>query len=63
VIPPGGHLLFHDAARFRDFAPCDPSVRRLIDEILERDAAQFRVEGGAGGLLHLVRTDARADWS
>jgi predicted O-methyltransferase YrrM len=64
AVRPGGHLLFHDAAAFRDFTVLDEQVARLMDEIERDDGEYFQRVGGAGALLHLVRTDrpAPAAW-
>jgi predicted O-methyltransferase YrrM len=64
AVRTGGHLLFHDAAAFREFTVRDEQVARLMDEIERDDSAYFERVGGAGALLHLVRTDrpAPADW-
>jgi predicted O-methyltransferase YrrM len=63
AVLPGGHLLFHDAVSLRPFAVRDAEVARLMDEIRRDDGEQFREVGGAGGLLHFVRTDAAAAWT
>lgn len=52
----GGHLLFHDAAAFGDLSAPGADVARLVDEIERQDAAWFERAGGAGTLLHFVRT-------
>jgi len=56
VVRRGGHLLFHDAAALRDFAVRDENVARLMNEIRRDDAGEFSEVGGAGALLHFVRT-------
>jgi predicted O-methyltransferase YrrM len=58
AIPPGGHLVFHDAAELGDLSVAHDEVARLMYEIEANDVALFRREGGAGTLLHFVRTDA-----
>jgi predicted O-methyltransferase YrrM len=63
AVRPGGHILFHDAEAFREFAIRDPEVVRLIDEIRRDDADQFREVRGVGALVHFVRTDAPASWA
>jgi predicted O-methyltransferase YrrM len=55
TIPPGGHLLFHDAAELGALSVAHEDVARLMEEI-ERDDADFRRAGGAGTLLHFTRT-------
>jgi predicted O-methyltransferase YrrM len=62
AIRPGGHLLFHDAAAFRDLTVLDEQVARLMDEIKRDDGEYFQPVGGAGALLHFVRTETTAPW-
>lgn len=56
AIPTGGHLVFHDAAEHGDLSVAHEEVARLVEEIERNDGALFRREGGAGTLLHFVRT-------
>jgi predicted O-methyltransferase YrrM len=59
AIPPGGHLVFHDAAEHGDLSVAHDEVAELMEEIERNDAVLFRPEGGTGTLLHFVRTGAR----
>jgi predicted O-methyltransferase YrrM len=49
-LAPGGHLLFHDAAR-RPLHSYVPDVGQLVDEVLRSPG--FRRVGGAGSIVHL----------
>lgn len=60
AIPSGGQLVFHDAAEHGELSVAHDEVARLTDEIEREDAALFRRAGGAGTLLHFVRTSARS---
>jgi predicted O-methyltransferase YrrM len=55
-IPPGGHLVLHDARAPRDLTSCDPAVAQLVAEIVRDDGALFEDAGGAGSLAHFRRT-------
>ena len=64
AVKPGGHLLFHDAAKFRPFAVANPDVMRLMDEIRHENAREFPEAGGVGALVHFVRRDPpKTSWS
>jgi predicted O-methyltransferase YrrM len=54
VVPPGGHLLFHDAAELADLSAAHEDVARLMAEIAAD--SDFRRAGGAGTLLHFQRS-------
>jgi predicted O-methyltransferase YrrM len=56
AVPAGGHLLFHDAAELGDLSTAHLGVARLMQEIEHEDGAGFRRAGGAGTLLHFVRS-------
>jgi hypothetical protein len=56
-VPPGGHLVFHDARAFRRLATRDPDTARLVGEVARADADLFEDVGGAGSLAHFRRTD------
>ena len=53
----GGHLLFHDAADPRRFGAYSKDVAALAAEIERDDAAAFVRRGGAGSIVHFVRTE------
>lgn len=57
AVRPGGHLLFHDAAEQRRFSTPFPGVQRLVAEIERDDARWLERRGGAGSIVHFVRTD------
>jgi predicted O-methyltransferase YrrM len=59
-VAPGGHMLFHDAAATRAFAPCHGDVVRLLEEIEREDGAYFVRRHEVGSLVDFVRTDVPA---
>lgn len=54
ALPPGGHMLFHDAY-FADEQPRMAGVRRLVGEVERRDDA-VRPPEAAGSFAHFVKT-------
>jgi predicted O-methyltransferase YrrM len=56
----GGHMLFHDAAGTRAFAPRHADVVRLLDEVARDDGEYFVRTHEVGSLVDLVRTDVPA---
>ena len=62
TLPPGGHIVFHDAAAWGDLSVAHDEIERVMREIERDDAAWLERRGGAGTLLHFVRTDGPAPW-
>jgi predicted O-methyltransferase YrrM len=56
MLPPGGHLLFHDARELRDLASLDVEVARFVAEVARDDAPLFDDLGGVGSIAHFRRT-------
>ena len=61
AVRPGGHLLFHDGAQGRLFAPAMPGVARLVEEIERDDVETFALRGVAGSIVHFERVGKRME--
>jgi hypothetical protein len=62
TLPPGGHIAFHDAAAWGDLSVAHEEIARVMRELERDDSAWLERRGGAGTLLHFVRTDEPAPW-
>lgn len=56
AVRPGGHLIFHDAARGRAFASAAKGPAQLMTEIERDESAFYKRLPDAGSVAHFLRT-------
>jgi predicted O-methyltransferase YrrM len=55
AVRPGGHVVFHDAAKTRQFSKAAPGLRELIPEIEGEHGGRFEKVDAVGTLVHFRR--------
>jgi predicted O-methyltransferase YrrM len=55
AVRPGGHVVFHDAVKTREFSKAAPGLRELIPEIEGEHGGSFEKVDAVGTLVHFRR--------
>lgn len=60
-VKPGGHLLFHDSAKTREFTTYREDVARYVSEMTKDFAEYFHKLKEVGSISHFIRSEAPFD--